>query len=118
LVKRLCRKARSAAGAIPDVLMARYDVFKTAADGFVVDCQADFLDHLRTRFVVPLLPPEIEPKIADRLNPVFAIDGSNYVLFPQFAAAVPVQDLKQQITSLDHEHTRIMDALDMLMIGY
>ena len=98
--------------------MARYDVFKTVADGFVVDCQADFLDHLRTRFVVPLLPPELEPKVADRLNPIFAIDGANYVLFPQFAAAVPAQDLKQQITSLDHEHARIMAALDMLMIGY
>ncbi len=98
--------------------MARFDVFRTAADSYVVDCQADFLDYLRTRFVVPLLSPELEPKVAERLNPVFQIDGNNYVLYPQYAAAMPVQELKQHITSLSHEHSRIMDALDMLMIGY
>ena len=98
--------------------MARFDVIKTKSDGLVLDCQSDFLAYLRTRFVVPLLPPELEPKVAERLNPVFVIEGRNYVLYPQFAASMSVRELGPMVTSLVDEHSRIMDALDMLMIGY
>ncbi len=98
--------------------MARFDVYQTAHDGYVVDCQADFLDYLRTRFVIPLLAPELEPKMADRLNPVFLILEREYVLYPQFAASVPLAELKQRIGTLHSHHTRIMDAIDMLVTGY
>ena len=56
--------------------MARYDIFaRVEGDGYFLDCQADLLSHLNTRFVVPLLAPDIAPKPAGRLNPQFFVDG-------------------------------------------
>lgn len=98
--------------------MAQFDVLKTKSDGLVLDCQSDVLAYLRTRFVVPLLPPELEPKVAERLNPVFIIDDKSYVLYPQFAASMSLQELGPTVGSLLDEHIEIMDALDMLIIGY
>jgi toxin CcdB len=98
--------------------MARLEVFKSIDGEYLLDCQADMLDHLRTRFVVPLAPPDNGPKIAARLNPVFQIGGETLVMYTQFAMTVPVQDMEQLVTSLDDQHIAIMDALDMLITGY
>ena len=98
--------------------MARFDVFKTINGSYALDCQADFLEHLGTRFVLPLLPPELEPKVAERLNPVFIIGEQRYVLYPQFAASLSKSELGSYVISLAKEHLKIMDALDMLITGY
>ncbi len=98
--------------------MARFDVFRTSDGAYVLDCQSDFLDHLQTRVVVPLLPPTLEPKVADRLNPTFDIDGETYVLFPQFMAAMAQIDLAERITSLSRHDLAIIAALDLLLTGY
>ena len=50
--------------------MARFDVHANpSGPGYLLDCQADLLSHLTTRFVVPLLPLDAAPKPAARLNP-------------------------------------------------
>jgi toxin CcdB len=98
--------------------MARFDVFKTADGAYVVDYQSDMLDYLHTRFVIPLFPPEIEPKISERLNPVFVIGGERYVLYPQFAASITQQELKEHVTSLADDDFAIIGAFDMLTTGY
>lgn len=98
--------------------MARFDVFRTSDNALVLDCQSDFLAHLQTRIVAPLLPPTLEPKIADRLNPAFEIDGDRYVLFPQFMAAVPEASLMHQVTNLSQHDLQIVAALDMLLTGF
>ena len=98
--------------------MARFDVIKTKSDALVVDCQSEFLDYLQTRFVIPLLPPDLEPKIAERLNPVFLIEGQNYVLYPQFSASIAVRELGTPVASLANQHSQIIEALDMLVSGF
>jgi toxin CcdB len=98
--------------------MARFDVLRTADGAYVVDYQSDMLSHLQTRFVIPLMPPELEPKISERLNPAFDIDGQRYVLYPQFAASVMRSDLKDYVTSLIDCDFTIIDAFDMLNSGY
>jgi toxin CcdB len=99
--------------------MARFDVYRNAGGpGFLLDCQADVLSILTTRFVVPLLPPDEAPMASERLNPTFRVDGERVIMFTQFAASVPVSDLKQRIDSLGNEHATIMNALDMLLTGY
>lgn len=98
--------------------MARFDVFRTHDNALVLDCQSDFLAHLQTRIVAPLLPPALEPKIAERLNPTFDIDGDNYVLFPQFMAAIPQASLQQHVTNLAQHDLKIVAALDMLFTGF
>ena len=59
--------------------MARFDTYRFA-DGYLLDVQADLLDGLNTRMAVPLMPLETAPKPAERLNPLFTIEGSEYVM--------------------------------------
>lgn len=99
--------------------MAKYDVFRRrSGDGYLLDCQADLLSQLSTRFVVPLLPAREAPKPADRLNPVFELQGKPHVMMTQFAAAVPVTELGEKIVSLSDRDIEIINALDMLISGF
>ena len=97
--------------------MARFCVYSGPDGSFLLDCQADVLDHLNTRFVVPLMPPDSAPIAAARLNPAFEIGDDRYVMYTQFAASVPAGDLKHIVASLDDESSSIMNALDMLITG-
>ena len=98
--------------------MARFDVHPGAKRlGFLLDCQADLLDHLETRVVVPLLPAAGLPR-ATRLNPVFEIEGEKVVMSTQLIFAIPVRHLQPRIMSLSGEHVAILNALDMLITGY
>lgn len=98
--------------------MARFDVYPGArGKGYLLDCQADVLDHLETRAVVPLLPATGLPA-ATRLNPIFEVGGSQVVMSTQLIFAIPVQHLRGRLTSLGDHHSEIMNALDMLLTGY
>lgn len=99
--------------------MARLDVYARRGEpGYLLDCQADLLSQLTSRFVVPLLPPQQAPHPAERLNPTFEVAGAPMIMVTQFAAAVPVRELGELTTSLDDQHIMIMNALDMLLTGY
>lgn len=96
--------------------MSQFDLYRL--DGsLVMDVQADLLDRLSTRIVAPLLPEPEAPRPADRLNPVFILEGTRYVLLPQFMAAVPLADLGKTAGSLAAEHDRIKAAVDMVFDG-
>lgn len=96
--------------------MARFDVHR--GEGvYLLNCQADVLDYLDTRFVVPLVPASGTPR-ADRLNPVFTVEDGPVVMATQLAAAVPTRELGRRLASLVDEHARILNALDMLISGY
>lgn len=99
--------------------MARLDVHRMRIPThYVIDCQADILSSLNTRFVVPLLPISDAPSPAARLNPVFTINGIIFVMVTQFAASVPVTELGEAVANLgDHQYT-ISNALDMLISGF
>ena len=98
--------------------MARFDVYPgLAGDSYLLDCQADVLSGLATRFVIPLVPAGAAPR-ADRLNPVFRIESENVVMATQLAAAVPARDLAKPIVSLADQQPAIMNAIDMLLTGY
>jgi toxin CcdB len=99
--------------------MARFDVYKLQPDGaLVLDCQADLLGDLQTRFVIPLFPANDAPKAAERLNPIFDVDGKEMILFPQFAATVGKRDLGNPIYSLADKDVQILAAIDMLVSGF
>ncbi|HWT12097.1 MAG TPA: CcdB family protein [Allosphingosinicella sp.] len=98
--------------------MARFGVYRLAdRPGLVLDCQADLLDHLDSRFVVPLVPRAKAPAPARRLNPVFEIGGAQYVMLTQSAAAVRKRDLGDEVASLASRGHEVMDALDFLLTG-
>jgi toxin CcdB len=98
--------------------VAQLDVYRTENGEYLLDYQADLLDHFNTRFVIPLASPNNGPKVAQRLNPIFPIDGEPMALYTQFALTVPAADLKHHVTSLSEHHFIIRDALDMLISGY
>lgn len=99
--------------------MAKFDVYRLRDGGaLVVDCQADLLDGLNTRFVVPLLPIDAAPKPAARLNPLFEVHEVPRVLLPQFAATVPASECRERVASLAGEAIAIGNALDMLISGF
>lgn len=99
--------------------MAKFDVYRLkGSNACVLDCQADLLEGLNTRFVVPLLPEDEAPKPAARLNPIVEVDGRRLVMVTQFAAAVPVRELGDMVVSLANEQDVIGYALDMLISGF
>jgi toxin CcdB len=98
--------------------MARFDVHRPASGGFLLDCQADVLNGLNTRFVVPLLPPEIAPLAGERLNPSFTVAGETVVMVTQFASSITLRQLGPRVESLAKEQPAIMNAIDMLLTGY
>jgi toxin CcdB len=101
--------------------MGRYDVYASPGQGrvgYVLDVQANLLQDLGTRVVVPLLPLDLAPKTARGLNPAFDIDGQPHLMLTQFIAAVPAKELHKPVLSLDAQSDDIMRALDMLLIGF
>lgn len=98
--------------------MAQFAVHRLAKRAaLVVDCQSDLLADIDTRFVVPLVPLAEARPPARRLNPVFRIDGADYVLLTQSAAAVRRRELGDELASLAERGREIMMALDFLLTG-
>ena len=99
--------------------MARFDVYANAnVPGYLLDVQAGLLRGLNTRVVVPLLPLNVAPIPAARLNPSFEIQGVTVSMVTQFMAAVPETELKRQVANLDAERDAILEAVDFLHQGW
>ncbi|MEI9424719.1 CcdB family protein [Mesorhizobium sp. Cs1299R1N1] len=99
--------------------MARYDLYRNIdGDGYLLDVQADLLDRLTTRVVIPLMPPNMAPVPGRRLNPTFAIDGKDHVMVTQFISALTASELPEVEGNLSRHHDDIVAALDMLFQGF
>jgi len=99
--------------------MARFDVYRSRGTGpLLLDCQADLLDALDTRFVVPLLAHALVPAPMARLNPVFTVAGERVVMATHLAAAIPVRELAERVARLSAQQDTITAALDMLLVGF
>jgi toxin CcdB len=96
--------------------MAQFDVHRFG-EMLVIDCQSDLLSQIDSRFVVPLARRPDVPRIAERLNPVFKIEGEEYVMLTQAAAAVRRRDLGAAVTSLAERSFEVTGALDVLLTG-
>lgn len=99
--------------------MAKYDVYSgSESDTLLLDVQADLLDALNTRVVIPLIAISKAPLPAKRLNPVFMIDGNEFVMVTQFMAAVPKSILRDPQASMKDKFEEITTAIDMLIQGF
>jgi len=99
--------------------MANLDVYKNPdGPGYLLDIQADLLNHLNVRVVVPLLPQEMSPQPARRLNPIYSICSQDCVMLTQFISSVPANILETRVASLSDYHSEILDAIDMLLSGF
>jgi len=99
--------------------MAKFDIYPIPQGrGYLLECQADLLSALNTRLVASLLPIDEATKPAARLNPVFDIAGEPHVMVTQFAATIPLAELKNRVMSLAQHDLAIGNALDMLITGF
>jgi toxin CcdB len=98
--------------------MARFDYYPHPDGGYLLDVQANLMSELNTRVVIPLMPRNMAPKPAGRLNPVFRIKGKAFVMVTQFLAAISLDELREKAGSLAHRDGEIGDALDMLFVGF
>ena len=97
--------------------MSRFDVYRgDESVDYFLDCQADALRHFESRFVVPLLLAE-PTRQADRLHPIFEIEGVRVVMVTHLASAIPARTLKSKVTTLEDDHLTIISALDVLIGG-
>ena len=104
--------------------MARFDVYPTPMaeerrhTPFWLDVQADHLETLGSRIIVPLRRVLASVPIKQRLNPDFDIDGTRVFADTANIGAFPLALLRRPVTNLRHERMAIQDALDFLFTGY
>ena len=104
--------------------MARFDVYATPfADErkhtpFWLDVQADHLQALATRVIVPIRRMSAKESVKQRLNPEFTVEGIRVYADTANLGTFPVSLLRRPIASLRHELLTISDALDFLLSGY
>jgi len=99
--------------------MARFDVRRLERSNYLaLELQADLMDGFNTRVVAPLLPKETIGSYVSRLNPVFNINDTAYVMLTQHLAAVPVAELGDVVCNLAKHRDDITAATDFLFQGF
>jgi toxin CcdB len=101
--------------------MAQHDVHRNVRSTgtqipFLLDVQADLLQHLMTRVVIPLRP-EGTMVPAGMLNPIFTVEGQRLILATAELAAVPITSLGPRVASLEAQRYDIIAAIDLLITG-
>jgi toxin CcdB len=103
--------------------MAQFDVYlnpnssTSQAIPYLLDVQADLLDRLATRVVVPLVRAEAMGLSASKLNPKFTVDNNLVVMSSAELAGVTHRSLGEKVVSLKVQHDEIIAALDLLFTG-
>ncbi|MDP1028681.1 CcdB family protein [Sphingomonas sp. KR1UV-12] len=97
--------------------MAQFDVYRTRDNDLLIDCQSEAFGHLKTRLAAPLTPMDRSPPRQVRLNPIFDIDGEQYMMITQFAGAINASEFRTRVTSLAAYRFDIIGAFDVLMTG-
>lgn len=85
---------------------------------YFVDIQAELLETLNTRLVIPLTPIElIEKKAPSHLCPTISIDEGHFVILTHQMASVPSRILTDPVNDLSAFRSEIIAAIDFLVSG-
>ena len=104
--------------------MARFDVYPTPLRGdqvdtpYWLDVQADHLQALATRVIVPMRRMREGVPVKQRLNPEFSVDGQRVFADTANLATYPLALLRRPLASLRDQRLTIEDALDYLFTGF
>ncbi len=104
--------------------MAQFDVFENPneetnqAIPYLLDVQADLLDSLSTRVVVPLVAASTMGKAIKHLNPEFVIKDTAVFMSTAELAGVTVRSMGKKVSSLKEQRHEIIAALDFLFTGF
>ncbi|MDM3871084.1 CcdB family protein [Porticoccus sp. W117] len=104
--------------------MSQFDVYKNPSKTskkhlpYLLDVQNNFLEDLSTRIVIPLgLKSSFRNEEMDKLTPTISyLDEELLLLTPQISS-VPASILKNQIGSLAHIRSEIINSLDFAISG-
>jgi len=103
--------------------MAQFDVYRNLNPDtnrlipYLLDVQADLLDRLATRAIVPLVMAAEMGKPAQHLNPQFEIEAFPVIMSTAELAGVPKRVLGEKVLSLRDKRDEIIGALDFLLTG-
>ena len=99
--------------------MARFDIHRPrdSAAPYLLDVQSELLDHLRTRVVIPLLPPGAVPPDLRDLHPRLVVGGTELLAATQLLAAVKRHELGPVVANAADQRDTITRALDLLLTG-
>jgi len=104
--------------------MAQFDVYtnpnpKTKQTiPYLLDVQADLLNNLTTRVVIPLYSASAMDKAAKYLNPQFSIRRIKVTMSTAELAGIPASSLGDKVCSLKEHRNEIIAALDFLFTGF
>jgi toxin CcdB len=85
---------------------------------YLVDIQADVLNDLPTRLVVPLVLSSVLKKTIPILTPSFKILNTEVRMVTPQLVGVPLQLLGSRIFSIKELRAEIIAALDLLITGF
>ncbi len=104
--------------------MAQFDVYLNPNPAtshvipYYLNVQADLLDALNTRVIVPLVRAgEMGPSI-NNLHPTFKIKGEPVVMSTAELAGLPMRALGDRVASLKNKRDEIIAALDLVFTGF
>jgi len=103
--------------------MAQFDVYLNLNPAtrknipYLLDVQADLLDSLNTRVVVPLVLAKEMGIAVKQLTLPFKIKGITVVMSTGELAGLPLRTLGEKVTSLKNKRGEIIAALDLLFTG-
>lgn len=84
----------------------------------LLDIQADLLEDLATRVVIPLTPQTASKgQKMDRLTPVLQVDGKQYIVVTPQLSVIAKKELGPIVTDLASERLGFVNALDFLLTG-
>jgi toxin CcdB len=104
--------------------MAQFDVYENADSDskgifpYLLDVQAQMLDNLPTRVVVPLMTRSAISKLIPVLNPLLKIEQTEVIMSTQQLVGINSGSLNKKICSLKDKRNVIIAALDLLFTGY
>lgn len=104
--------------------MPRFDVYRNrnaatrARFPFLLDVQADILETLATRVVVPLAPAaSARHKTLQGVMPRVHVDGKEFVAIVPQLAGIRVSELGPKVSNLASQRAAFVAALDLLVTG-
>jgi toxin CcdB len=98
-------------------VVANPDPSEAAYRPYLINLQSDLISALTSTVVAPLVP-RAQMTGAQRLNPVLAVNGSEFWLATHELFAIDRRMLKQDtIANLSKDRDAIIEALDMVFTG-
>lgn len=103
--------------------MAQFDVYVNKNPvtrkniPYLLDVQADLLEAMATRVVVPLVLTEVMGAGVRQLNPHFKIKGQAVVMSTAELAGVSARIFGEKVMNLKVKRDEIIAALDLLFTG-